>query len=147
MDVREEQYAKLLSPKLVTDVGIVIEVREEQPQKQPSSKLVTEEGIIVFIHPETMVLLSVLIIALQFSRESYKGLLSSTVIDVRAEHPKKHPSPNFVTDDGMVIDVREEQLKKHDNPKLVTDVGIMIDVREEQPQKQRFPKLVMVSGM
>lgn len=97
MDVREEQYAKLLSPKLVTDVGIVIEVREEQPQKQPSSKLVTEEGIIVFIHPESMVLLSVLIIALQFSRESYKGLLSSTVIDVRAEHPKKHPPPNFVT--------------------------------------------------
>ena len=34
MDVREEQYAKQPSPKLVTEDGIVMDVKEEQPRKQ-----------------------------------------------------------------------------------------------------------------
>ena len=48
---------------------MVMEVRDE-PEKQPSPKLVTEEGITVLAHPAIIVLLSVSIIALQFSLES-----------------------------------------------------------------------------
>ena len=41
MDVREEQYAKHLSPKLVTEDGILMDAREEHPEKQDFPKLVT----------------------------------------------------------------------------------------------------------
>ena len=41
MDVREEQEAKQLYPKLVTEDGILMDVREEQRKKQFSPKLVT----------------------------------------------------------------------------------------------------------
>ena len=58
-----------------------------QPIKQPFPKLVTEEGTTVFEHEATIVFVFVSIIALQFSRESYTSLFSSTVIDVKEEHP------------------------------------------------------------
>ena len=43
---------KQYSPKLVTELGIVMLVNPEQPEKQPSPKLVTELGIVVLVKPE-----------------------------------------------------------------------------------------------
>ena len=50
--LREEQYAKHLSPKLVTEDGILTDVREEQLEKQYSPKLVTEDGILMDVREE-----------------------------------------------------------------------------------------------
>ena len=109
MDVREEQRSKQLSPKLFTEDGILIDVREEQFQKHSYPKLVTEDGITVPAHPQIIVLLSVSITALQFSRESYTEFPASTTMDVREEQSAKHPYPKLVTEDGILMDAREEQ--------------------------------------
>ena len=110
MDVREEQLIKQYFPKLVTEDGILMDVREEHPSKQLLPKLVTEDGITVPAHPQIIVLLSVSITALQFSRESYTEFPASTTMDVREEQPSKQFSPKLVTEDGILMDVREEQL-------------------------------------
>ena len=110
-----------------------MDVREEQSEKQYSPKLVTEDGITVPAHPQIIVLLSVSITALQFSRESYTEFPASTTMDVREEQPSKHHLPKLVTEDGILMDVREEQSKKQYSPKLVTEDGILMDLREEQP--------------
>ena len=47
IEVRPEQLEKQLSPKLVTDDGIVTEVKPEQLEKQLSPKLVTDDGIVI----------------------------------------------------------------------------------------------------
>lgn len=109
MDSRKEQPEKQLVSKLVTDEGSSIDVSEEQLEKQYSPKLITDEGIRVFLHPVTIVFDSVSMIALQSSRESYFGLLTSTTMDSREEQPEKHPAPKLVTDEGSSIDVREAQ--------------------------------------
>ena len=109
MDAREEHPSKQPSPKLVTEDGILMDVREEQSEKHHSPKLVTEEGITVPAHPQIIVLLSVSITALQFSRESYTEFPASTTMDVREEQPSKHHLPKLVTEDGILMDVREEQ--------------------------------------
>ena len=85
-----------------------MDVREEQAAKQYSPKLVTEDGITVPAHPQIIVLLSVSITALQFSRESYTEFPASTTMDVREEQLPKQPSPKLVTEDGILMDVREE---------------------------------------
>ena len=110
--LREEQFQKHFSPKLVTEDGILMDVREEQPSKQTPPKLVTEDGITVPAHPQIIVLLSVSITALQFSRESYTEFPASTTMDVREEQSAKHPYPKLVTEDGILMDVREEQPSK-----------------------------------
>ena len=130
--LREEQREKQNSPKLVTEDGILIDVREEQFQKHSYPKRVTEDGITVPAHPQIIVLLSVSITALQFSRESYTEFPASTTMDVREEQYKKQPPPKLVTEDGILMDVREEQYAKQFIPKLVTEDGILMDVREEQ---------------
>ena len=124
-----------------------MDVREEQHQKQSSPKLVTEDGITVPAHPQIIVLLSVSITALQFSRESYTEFPASTTMDVREEQSSKQYFPKLVTEDGILMDVREEQFSKQEPPKLVTEDGILIDVREEQPLKQYSPKLVTEDGI
>ena len=43
---------KQYSPKLVTELGIVMLVNPEQPEKQPSPKLVTELGIVMLVKAE-----------------------------------------------------------------------------------------------
>lgn len=68
--LRDEQPEKQLPPKNVTDEGISIDVREVQPLKQLIPNSVTDEGMNVFLHPTSMVLPSVSIIALHPSRES-----------------------------------------------------------------------------
>ena len=109
IDVSDEQSSKHHLPKLVTEEGMVIDVSDEQPSKQLSSKRVTDDGIIVFLHPAIMVLLLVLMIAWQFSRESYTGLFASTRIEASDEQSAKHPLPILVTEEGMVIEVSDEQ--------------------------------------
>ena len=52
MLVKREQPEKQQTPKLVTELGIVMLVNPEQPEKQPSPKLVTELGIVVLVKPE-----------------------------------------------------------------------------------------------
>ena len=124
-----------------------MDVREEQPIKQFAPKRVTEDGITVPAHPQIIVLLSVSITALQFSRESYTEFPASTTMDVREEQPPKQFIPKLVTEDGILMDVREEQPPKQDHPNLVTEDGILMDVREEQPAKQFFPKLLTEDGI
>ena len=46
IEVKLLQLEKHLSPKLVTDEGMVIEVRLVQPEKQKTPKLVTDSGIL-----------------------------------------------------------------------------------------------------
>ena len=38
-------------PKLVTELGIVIEVKPVQPEKHPIPKLLTELGIVIEVKP------------------------------------------------------------------------------------------------
>ena len=64
------QPRKQYHPKLVTELGIVIEVKPVQPSKHQSPKLVKELGIVVFLQPTIIVFEEVSIIALQFSLES-----------------------------------------------------------------------------
>ena len=54
----------------MTELGIVMLVKPEQPKKQPSPKLMTELGIVVFLQPLNIVFVAVSMMALQFSRES-----------------------------------------------------------------------------
>ena len=147
MDVREEQLPKHLYPKLFTEDGILMDAREEHSAKHQFPKLVTEDGITVPAHPQIIVLLSVSITALQFSRESYTEFPASTTMDVREEQFLKHHPSKLVTEDGILMDVREEQLPKHLYPKLFTEDGILMDAREEHSAKHQFPKLVTEDGI
>ena len=70
MLVNPRQPEKHCFPKLVTEFGIVMLVNPEQPEKHQSPKLVTELGIVVFLQPLSIVFVAVLMMALQFSRES-----------------------------------------------------------------------------
>ena len=146
MEVRDEQPEKQRFPKLVTEEGMSMEVRDEQPRKQSLPRLVTEEGITVLAHPAIIVLLCVSIIALQFSRESYTGLFSSTMMEERALQYSKQKFPNLVTEEGMSMEVRAEQFQKQLSPRLVTEEGMVMEVRDE-PEKQPSPKLVTEEGI
>ena len=70
MLVKPEQTEKQDLPKLVTELGIVMLVKPLQPPKHISPKLVTELGIVVFLQPLSIVFVAVSMMALQFSRES-----------------------------------------------------------------------------
>ena len=126
---------------------MMIFVRQEQPAKALSPILVTVAGITVFPHPQRSVLLSVWIIALQFSRESYILLLSATTMLLRLEQPENAPLAICVTDDGMNILVRQEQPSKAFTPTIFTDEGIMMLESLEQPEKIPLGICVNVDGM
>ena len=51
MEVKLLQFSKQQSPKLVTELGMVMEVKLLQPEKHSYPKLVTELGIWLFLHP------------------------------------------------------------------------------------------------
>ena len=59
MDVKRLQPEKQYPPKLVTELGMVMEGKLLQPEKQLSPKLVTELGIWLFLHPATNLLVEV----------------------------------------------------------------------------------------
>ena len=72
--------------------------------------LVTLLGMVVFGQPAINVLLSLSMIALQLSLESYLGLLGATTIDVKLEQSQKVPQPMLVTLLGISTEVKLEQL-------------------------------------
>ena len=102
-------------------MGMVMEVKLLQLEKQQSPKLVTELGILLFLHPATNLLVAVWIIALLLSLESYTGLAASTTIRSRLLQQEKHDFPKLVTELGMVMEVKLLQREKQDSPKLVTE--------------------------
>ena len=121
------------SPMPVTELGIVKEVRL-QPEKAPSPMLVTELGIIVFILPATSIFVSVSMMALQSSRESYFAFPLSTVIEVRSQ-PENALFPMLFTELGIVKEVRPLQPEKALSPIETTEFGIAIADRSFMPRK------------
>ena len=109
MLVRLLQREKAPSPISVTDGGMEMLVRLEHQEKAPSPIFVTDGGMVVFLHPLISVSLSVCIMALQSSLESYTLLSLETVMLVRLVQPEKAHSPISVTDGGMEMLVRLEQ--------------------------------------
>ena len=89
----------------VTLFGIVREVKPEQLEKAAPPMEVTPCGMKEFLHPKIRVLLAVSIRALQLSRESYVGLPSSTIIDVKLVQPLMAPNSILVTLLGTTISV------------------------------------------
>ena len=61
------------------------------------------------------------------------------VIEVKPLQPKKQPSPNEVTEEGMVMEVKALQPEKQKLPNEETEEGIEIEVKLLQPLKQEFP--------
>ena len=78
IEVKPVQPWKAQPPMYVTLLGISIEVNPVHWSKALPPMLVTLLGITVFLHPAISLLVDVSMIALQFSRESYVALLSST---------------------------------------------------------------------
>ena len=94
--------------------------------------LVTLLGMVEFMQPAINVLLSLSMIALQLSLESYLALLGATTIDVKLEQLRKATSPMLVTPLPMTTEVKLEQLAKAELPMLVTLLGISTEVKLEQ---------------
>ena len=69
-DVRPLQLEKALFPMDVTELGMIAEVRPVQLLKAKFPIEVTVFGMTVFLQPDTNSLVLVLMMALQFSRES-----------------------------------------------------------------------------
>ena len=78
--VRPVQYPNALGSMEITELGISIEVKLLQPLNALYPIVVTEFGMTVFLQPETNSLVLVLIMALQFSRESYTIFPGATMI-------------------------------------------------------------------
>jgi len=106
IDVKRLQPENAEPPMLVTLSGIVIDVKPLHSLKAEPPMLVTLSGIIVFMHPYNKVFEAVLIIALQFSRESYYVLPFATTMDVRQSQPKKTSLPIDVTLFGISMDAK-----------------------------------------
>ena len=75
------------------------------------------------------VLLAFSIIALQSSRESYFGLLFSTVMLTRASHAKNGFLPIVMTELGIVKAVNPPHLANAPSAMEVTELGIVMLVR------------------
>ena len=118
-------------PIEVTLFGIVIEVKPLQYENAEEPIEVTLLGIIVDLQPEIRVLVSLSIIALQSSRESYLILPSSTIILVNPL-PENASSPIDVTLFGIVIEVKPLQSENAEEPIDVTLLGIVIEVNPLQ---------------
>ena len=112
----------------VTLLGMVIDVRLVHQPNAKSPMVVTLLGMVEFLHPNINVLLAVLIIALQFSRESNTGFSSATSIEERFEHLEKALYPISFTPIGMVIEVRPVHPENASPPMLVTLFGILMHV-------------------
>ena len=89
---------------------------------------VTVLGMVVFLHPTINSLSTVLIIALQLSRESYIVFPFSTMMDAILSELANGLSPILVTLFGMVIDASPSQLANAILPMLVTLLGMVIEV-------------------
>ena len=127
IEVKAVQLVNADSPIVVTEFGIVILV-SAQPRNANSPMLVTLLGITEFLHPETKVLVSVSMMALQLSRLSYTGLPCSMFMLVRFGHASKAVFLMYVTEEGMVMLVMPELLKAKFSM-LSTAFGIAMSVR------------------
>ena len=130
MDVNPHAEKALL-PMDVTLLGIVMDVSPLQYSKAFLPILVTLLGIIVSLHPDKIVLVAVLMMALQLSRESYMVLPFSTLIEVRLQ-PEKAETPMLVTLLGMVTEVKPLQPEKAKSSMYLTLLGIVTEVRPLQ---------------
>ena len=109
IETKSIHVANALSPIVVTELGMAIFVSPKQAVNADAPMDVTVLGIMVLLQPATRVLLAVLIMALQLSRESKTGLSLSTMIDERLLHSEKACSSMLFTEAGIVIDDNEEQ--------------------------------------
>ena len=109
--------------------------------------MVTVLGITVVWQPNIKVLLAVLIIALQLSRESYLGLLLSIVMLVMPLQPPNASWSMSVTELPMVTLVRPVQYAKAWTSSVVTELGISTLVKLLQPQNAPLPMVVTVLGI
>ena len=112
---------KALVPILLTLSGIEMDFKPKQSVNASDAIVVTPLGIMVLAQPNSNVFVFVSIMALQFSRLSYLGFLSSTIIDFKfifhrsQKMEYKAPSPNFVTLRGITREVRFPQPLKQNN--------------------------------
>ena len=118
-----------------------------QPLKADSPILVTESGITVFLQPNNNLFDTVSIIALQFSRESYTSLPSSTTILVKLVQPPKAHLPISVTEDGITTLVKLVQPSKAPSSISVTVSGISMLVNPVQPLKASCSILLTDDGI
>ena len=130
--VRPVQPQKASPPIFTTESGIAISVSPVQPSKAPFPIAVTELGITVPLQPAISVLLSVSIMALQLSRESYFLLPAETVIVVRLSHWLNNASPMVVNDAGISMLVSPQQQENACSPISCTELGIVIAVSPVQ---------------
>ena len=103
---------------------------------------VTLLGITVFLQPVTNSFVDVLMIALQFSRESYTVLPLSTLIDVKPLQLWKAELLMVVTLLGMVTDVKPLQTEKAELPMDVPLLGITVFM---QPAINPFVDVLMMA--
>lgn len=101
---------KAPKPMDVTLLGMVILFKPLQPLKAQSPIDVILLGMMVFEQPLTNLFEAVSIMALQFSRESYMTLLSSTTIVTNPLQPSKAERLMDVTEFGMDNEVNLLQL-------------------------------------
>ena len=134
-DNRLVQSEKASSPIDVNWSPNMTEVMPPQPRKAFAPIVVTLFGITVFLQPAISVFVSVLIIALQLSRESKAVFSMSTTIDSRALQPSNSPPPILVTLLGIIMDERLLQPLKAPLSIFVTLLGIVTEERFEQPLK------------
>ena len=111
MDTKERSThpAKALFPMVVAPSGISMDVKPKQFEKERSPIFVTVEGMIVVLQPLRSSLLTVLIIALQSSLESYTGLPLSILMWESSKQSAKASSPMLLTDEGIETEVRLAQ--------------------------------------
>ena len=64
------------------------------------------------------------------------------VMEVKSLQPEKHPTPNEVTEEGMVTEVKSLQPEKQDSPNEVTEEGMVTEVKSLQPLKHPVPNEV-----
>ena len=125
-EVKPLQFSNAELPIEVTELGIVMLINPLQPKNAELPIEVTESGIIVFLQPEINVLVSVLIIALQLSLESYTEFPLLTTIDSKLLQPMNAELPIEVTELPIVTEVSPLQLLNALLPIEVTELGILI---------------------
>ena len=114
------------SPIEVMELGIVTEVMPLQPENALWPMEVTELGMVVFLQPVTKMLVSVSMIALQLSRESYLELPASTTMLASSSQPLNALLLIEVIVLGIVTEVKTLLEANAQSPIDVTVWGIVV---------------------
>ena len=91
------------SPNEVTDMGIEMLLSDEYPWKQSLPNEVTEPSTGMLLFLQLAIILPVAVLIRQLSLLWYTVFPSATEMLSSDTHPKKQPSPNEVTDLGIVM--------------------------------------------